>query len=280
MRVFISWSGEKSKALAEALREWLPAVVQASKPFYSPDDMSKGTRWSEEVRTALHESKIGILCVSQENIGAPWLNFEAGALANTLSKAQVIPLLLDTDPIELTGPLAQFHAAKLEKADVLKVVRAINEQAISSALSETVLASVFEKWWPDLEDKVQRIRISPNKAVPPPRTDRAVLEELLETVRDIRFGRTAQSSGIHAILKVTNQFLDSLDLTPPTLIALQSQGMQHVGEILEWNEAQLLAFPMSRESVNEIKEVLASRGLFLPEPQRARRRPTTERLTG
>ena len=31
MRVFISWSGQRSKALAEALRDWLPNVNPASR---------------------------------------------------------------------------------------------------------------------------------------------------------------------------------------------------------------------------------------------------------
>ena len=30
--VFISWSGERSKWVAEAMREWLPIVLQAARP--------------------------------------------------------------------------------------------------------------------------------------------------------------------------------------------------------------------------------------------------------
>ena len=33
MHVFISWSGERSKALAVALRDWLPLVLHYVEPW-------------------------------------------------------------------------------------------------------------------------------------------------------------------------------------------------------------------------------------------------------
>lgn len=32
MKVFISWSGERSQALAQALRDWLPLVLHFVEP--------------------------------------------------------------------------------------------------------------------------------------------------------------------------------------------------------------------------------------------------------
>ena len=83
MKIFISWSGDQSKKIAEILRKWLPSVIQAAKPYYSPDDIAKGAKWGSEIAQELDASKIGILCPTADNITAPWIMFEAGALCQT-----------------------------------------------------------------------------------------------------------------------------------------------------------------------------------------------------
>ena len=79
MKVFISWSGAKSKAVADALGEWLPQVLQSVVPFVSSDSIRAGGRWQAEVASALEETSVGIVCVTTDNQVEPWLNFEAGA---------------------------------------------------------------------------------------------------------------------------------------------------------------------------------------------------------
>ena len=41
MKVFISWSGELSKNIAEVIKKWLPCIIQSVEVFFSPDDIEK-----------------------------------------------------------------------------------------------------------------------------------------------------------------------------------------------------------------------------------------------
>src|SRR5262245_19790474 len=84
MKVFISWSGDISKAVASALRDWLPKVIQHVKPWMSEQDIPKGTRWLGYISEQLKEVKTGIICLTPDNQQNPWILFEAGALAKTV----------------------------------------------------------------------------------------------------------------------------------------------------------------------------------------------------
>jgi TIR domain len=115
MKIFISWSGERSEALATALKEWLPLVLHYAEPWLSRSDIDAGGRWGVEIAKELEACNFGIICITRENRDAPWILFEAGALAKSMQDGKVIPLLLDLDKKEISGPLAQFQAKKVEQ---------------------------------------------------------------------------------------------------------------------------------------------------------------------
>lgn len=70
MKVFISWSGERSKLLANALCEWLKPVLQSVEVWMSEADIEAGDRWGQEVAKELSASNFGIICVTPENLNA------------------------------------------------------------------------------------------------------------------------------------------------------------------------------------------------------------------
>jgi len=82
MEIFISWSGDRSKVIAEALNGWIPKVIQrlAQHVWMSASDIDPGQRWNREVAEKLAGSTFGILCLTEENLNAPWILFEAGAI--------------------------------------------------------------------------------------------------------------------------------------------------------------------------------------------------------
>lgn len=185
MKVFISWSGDRSRAVADVLRRWFPSVLQAVRPYFSPDDVAKGSRWSSEIAKELEASRVGLLIVTPENQVAPWLLFEAGALAKNLDRSKVCPLLFDAmEPTDVKGPLVQFQAAQFSKEEMKRVVKMMNGELTEAALPPDVLESVFEMWWPKLDEQVRGVLDGANKTDEESRrSERDLLEEVLALTR-------------------------------------------------------------------------------------------------
>ncbi|HET6228859.1 MAG TPA: TIR domain-containing protein [Longimicrobiaceae bacterium] len=147
MKIFLSWSGERSRGLAAVLKSWLPLVLQYAEPWMS-DDIPAGSRWSTEIGAALATAEFGIVCVSKANVNAPWLHFEAGAISSSAGADAVCPLLIDLAFEELSGPLSQFQAKRLDKASMHTVVRSINDRAGERRLDPQRLAHLVDVLWP------------------------------------------------------------------------------------------------------------------------------------
>lgn len=186
MNVFVSWSGTKSREVAVALREWLPGVINSVEPFVSSKDIDSGTRWQMEVAAQLEATAYGIVCVTRENQEAPWLNFEAGALAKVVESAKVVPLAIDLTPSDIKVPLGQFQAQPATEAGLHEIVTSLNA-ACPAPLSEELVEKAFKKWWPDLSRELAEIeaRSAPETAKTPERSVRELLEEVLSTVRSL-----------------------------------------------------------------------------------------------
>lgn len=71
MKVFLSWSGDRSKAVAELLDEWIQCVIQAVDPWMSSKDIDRGSLWFSEITDQLQNTSIGIICLTQDNKNKP-----------------------------------------------------------------------------------------------------------------------------------------------------------------------------------------------------------------
>ncbi len=193
--VFISWSGIKSRKLAEALREWIPSVLQFAKPYYTPNDIEKGAKWSSEIAGKLASCKVGIVCLTADNHQKPWILFEAGALAKDLKDSKVCSILFDMDSADLSGPLATLQTTIFEKNDFRKLMASINGAGGERALPKDTFETVFDMWWPKLEKEIQSILAKEKKESSSHiRTDRELLEEILILSRDT--SRSAETKGL------------------------------------------------------------------------------------
>lgn len=195
MKVFLSWSGKRSRALANALRDWLPMALQYVEPWVSDKDISAGDRWAQAIAGELESSNFGIICVTPENLHSEWVLFESGALSKSMLDAKVIPLLYGLEISDLSGPLSQFQAQKLEESGVLEMVRSINKVA-ETRTSEQIVEQLVPALWPRLKEAVESIPDSePSEKHMRPQHE--ILEELVTSVRGInsRMGELEDLAG-------------------------------------------------------------------------------------
>ena len=188
MKVFISWSGNKSHKVGMIFREWLPSVIQSLEPYVSSEDIDKGARWSSDIAKELENSTFGILCVTKDNLYAPWLSFEAGALSKTMDKSFVTPFLFDIKRSEVNGPILQFQSTVFEKDDIKKLMHTLNKACGENGISSSMLDKAFEVWYPTLESELNKLKECDENAIEIPSKEQMhsteIIEEILELSRD------------------------------------------------------------------------------------------------
>ncbi|MEJ0089077.1 MAG: hypothetical protein WDM80_04905 [Limisphaerales bacterium] len=186
MNVFISWSGNRSRAVAEMMRDWIKCVIQVSKPWISTRDIDRGALWFTEINAQLKENTVGIICLTQENKNRPWILFEAGALAKGLTTARVCTLLVDLQPADIGDPLAQFNHTLPTRENMLQLTRTLNGCASINPLDDRILEEVFNTYWPLFEEKFAAAlaKHPPTEKIPKRNPD-TLLEEILESTRSL-----------------------------------------------------------------------------------------------
>jgi hypothetical protein len=186
VKVFLSWSGPRSKAVAELLNDWLRCVLQACKPWISSRDIDRGALWFTEISGQLSDTGIGIVCLTADNKNKPWILFEAGALAKGLSHARVCTLLIDLKPSEIEDPLAQFNHTFPERESMWGLVRTLNGSLQNQSIDERVLVNVFATYWPQFESEFKKIvKTVALEEEPKKRTEQSLLGEILDNTRGL-----------------------------------------------------------------------------------------------
>jgi len=183
MKVFISWSGRRSKALANAIKEWIPDIVQHADPWVSDKDISAGERWAQKVAGELETSDFGILCITPENLSSEWILFEAGALSKSMQDARVIPLLFGLELSELSGPLSQFQALKVDEQGMIDTLKAINDASDKKTDGSTI-ERLVPALWSQLQEKLDAIPAR-EEAEKHMRPQTEIMEDLVAQVRGL-----------------------------------------------------------------------------------------------
>jgi hypothetical protein len=172
IKVFICWSGTRSQRFSHAVEDLLKKVLGTMDISISTK-IDKGTEWFDELRHALNHADCGILCLTPEAIGSPWIHFEAGMLVCALAAVsnpedgaekvrRVFPLLYGVEASALKGPLSAYQSTVASDLDdVLRLVEAIHlfmpeNQRPSSQELRKMCRSKWEAFQSDLES-IQRV---------------------------------------------------------------------------------------------------------------------------
>ena len=157
LKIFLSWSGAESHALARLLHEWLPDVLPFVDPWMSSEDIAKGRRWATDIGESLEESSYCIVCVTPGVERQPWVNFEAGAVSKIVERSRVSPLLLGLSAEDLGNlPLAMFQCTTCDKDDMRKLLRSIAAAGAAGRDSKRI-DRMLDKTWAWFTDQVDLI---------------------------------------------------------------------------------------------------------------------------
>jgi hypothetical protein len=243
--VFLSWSGDRSKGAAEALWEWLPVILQAAKPWMSESNIEKGSLGFDKIARALG-MKVGIICLTPENLKAEWILFEAGALAKAFDdETRVCPYLLGgLRKQDVTWPLGMFQATTADKEETRKLVHTINKHLDAAPVSEAGLNSLFDKMWVELEAKLMALP-KPSGVPPPKRPPDEMLAEILELTRAIapkilNFAREVEfKRRVREFRAAMQQLTLGIENMSPAEQAVRAEKLRRMaGDILEWGKKE------------------------------------------
>src|SRR5687768_11823426 len=166
MKIFISWSGDRSRVVAKALKTWLSGICPNEQVFMSEHDIHAGLRWESSLNSELESSNFGIICLTPENLNAAWLLFESGALSKTITVARVVPYRFELNATDVLQPLAQFQGVNADADGTFKLLESINA-AREERLPVDQLKRNFRVWWPEMETDLKEI---------PPSSSRMAIE--------------------------------------------------------------------------------------------------------
>lgn len=146
--IFISWSGENtaSAEVAQILQKELHKMFHGV-DFFISSEIDAGTNYLDKIFEKLEAAKMGIICITKENIHKSWINYEAGAIWNAVNnnKNLVCPLLINMTTSEFAqsgSPVKFFQAVPYTEEGMLKVIKTI-WKALDYNLSELDVIDLF-----------------------------------------------------------------------------------------------------------------------------------------
>jgi hypothetical protein len=145
--VFLSWSKDRSRVIAEVFFRRLPHILPSVNAFMSPH-IAGGELGIQAIHKALDGAAFGLAFLTPENVTETWLNYECGALSAQLAsgKGKVATVVLDIEGLQ------HLQFTKLTAAGIKKLMTELNELlGEEDKRSTDVLNDAIDQWWPVME---------------------------------------------------------------------------------------------------------------------------------
>jgi len=219
--------------MAIIVREWLIRVLQYSEPFVSSKDINKGAQWLVTISDQLKDTSEGIVCVTPSNVEAPWLNYEAGALAKTTGQTAVRTLLLGLKPSDLPSgvPLSNFqHTDALEREEMWSLIESVHTRSEAAGRGDIErIRWAFDQAWVQLKDNLQSIDLRREGQAAPidARDEKDLIKDVLREIKELSIAVAGLSNSSVLTLEDFSQAPRSLGAPLPKEVAAGlSPGMQ------------------------------------------------------
>jgi predicted nucleotide-binding protein len=153
--------------------------------------------------------------LTRANLSDSWVNFDAWTFVRT--EIPVVAVLLDLDPSDLTGPLAQLQSVTMTEAGIRGLVRTLNGRLVQP-LPEQVLERAFQLNWPDLAEGLRREekRARSSSELHDPGTRPKSVPPSLEAL-------SAQIADLNAAIEMLSDRVVTTTLPPPIGAAVSPQ---------------------------------------------------------
>ncbi len=198
--IFISWSGNRSKAEAKALQWLLEEIFPGHNAFMSENDMRTGDYWDSIITSNIKKAKFILAILTPENIIKPWINFESGmACAISRSKPKLGTILagsfirnssylsIDKSPFQKLQ-----HADLSKQIDINNLIKTIAERIDGNLLE--IVEITDDQWTKYNKMRQQELKLASKDLM------HDELPPLLKSLYEFSLGKGMEENGSEAVL--------------------------------------------------------------------------------
>lgn len=161
MKIFFSWSGHLSKQVAKFVKPWLIDYIfpgEAVEIFISEEDIEYGSEWYTRIKHELESCDLAVIFLTPDNMNAPWLNFEAGAIAIGEDQRPVVTFLVDVPTAEIKSPLKNYQCFDIAYETTKKLILDIKAKGGLHVPAENHLEVILDKEFDNLVQGIEKIK--------------------------------------------------------------------------------------------------------------------------